>query len=68
MTPAVVGDHIERVRLNPDGRLDLANVQPMCREHHNGAKQFEERRGYSPQVASDGWPVDPRHPANRGRV
>lgn len=28
-------------------------------------EQTDEERGYSREVGVDGWPVDPRHPANR---
>jgi hypothetical protein len=34
--------------------------------HHNSAKRFEEIRGYTKEIGVDGWPLDPKHPANRG--
>lgn len=46
---------------------DLSNLQVLCRPCHDGAKQSEERRGYSTAVGDDGWPLDERHPSNAGR-
>ena len=40
--------------------------QTLCPDHHDVVKQGEEGRGYSGEVSVDGWPIDPRHPANRG--
>lgn len=68
--PATVVDHVVPVRAARDRRLDPANLQSLCDFHHSAVKQREEARGYSPQSGPDGWPVDPRHPANaagRGR-
>ena len=39
--------------------------QAMCKPHHDGAKQSEDRTGYSKAIGLDGFPSDPRHPANR---
>jgi 5-methylcytosine-specific restriction protein A len=33
--PAVIADHILPARENPDGRLDMNNLQSMCRACHN---------------------------------
>jgi len=38
----------------------------LCAECHDNAANREERDGYSPELGADGWPSDPRHPANRG--
>ena len=46
---------------------DPDNWQALCKSHHDGAKQSEDRRGYSTAVGADGWPLDPRHPVNRQR-
>jgi 5-methylcytosine-specific restriction endonuclease McrA len=43
---------------------DPNNWQSLCKPCHDGAKQQEERLGYSTEVGTDGWPTDPRHPAN----
>lgn len=43
------------------------NWQALCKKHHDGEKQSEERLGYSLNVGQDGWPIDPQHPANSGK-
>ena len=64
-TEATVVDHI----VDHHGDLVLffswANWQPLCKAHHDSTKQRETIHGYSTECGSDGWPVDPRHPANR---
>jgi 5-methylcytosine-specific restriction protein A len=44
---------------NPD------NLWALCKEHHDSAKQSEERLGFSTAVGPDGYPIDARHPSNR---
>lgn len=62
---AAVADH--RTAHKGDAALfwDAANVQTLCKPCHDGAKQSEEARGYSTEIGADGFPIDPRHPANR---
>jgi 5-methylcytosine-specific restriction protein A len=61
---ATVADHIEPHRgdhtLFYEGEL-----QSLCTTCHDSAKQREERGGYSSACDQDGYPLDPRHPANR---
>ena len=45
--------------------FDPTNVESTCKPCHDGPIQAEERKGYSGAVDADGWPSDPRHPANR---
>lgn len=45
--------------------LDPANLQTLCPDHHDMVKRREELQGFSSSVDADGWPTDPRHPANR---
>jgi 5-methylcytosine-specific restriction enzyme A len=60
---AQVADHI--VPHRGDSQLFwLGDLQSLCWSHHSGSKQVEERRGYRDEIGSDGWPTDPRHPAN----
>lgn len=65
IVPASVVDHIKPHR--EDRRLFWAqwNWQPLCKDHHDAAKQREDHRGYSGAAGVDGWPVDARHPSNR---
>jgi len=61
---AKVADHI--VAHNGDQQLFFyGELQSLCVTHHNSRKQQIERIGYSKEVGLDGWPVDPKHPANR---
>ncbi len=43
---------------------DPANLQLLCGSCHSGQKQRSEKSGYSTAVGLDGFPTDPRHPAN----
>ena len=65
ITAASEVDHI--VPHRGEGKLfwDQKNWQPLCTGCHSSHKQREEQRGYSSAVGPDGWPADPRHPANR---
>lgn len=63
-TPATVVDHIRPHRGNLQLFLDPANLQSMCKPHHDCTKRFEERHGMSPGCDVDGNPLDPRHPWN----
>ena len=66
VTEACVVDHIVPHRGDSKRFWDPSNWQPLCAPCHNRHKQREERRGYDIRVGLDGWPVDPRHPTNRG--
>jgi 5-methylcytosine-specific restriction protein A len=44
---------------------DPDNLESACPPHHDGEIQSEEALGYSKAIGADGWPSDPRHPANR---
>ena len=68
--PAEVADHIVPV-FDAKGaasyeRFRLGALQSLCRDHHDRVKRHVERRGYNNTVGVDGWPTDPRHPANAG--
>lgn len=65
VVPATVADHVVPHRGNPD-LFWSGELQSLCASHHNGLKQAQERRGYSIEIGSDGWPIDPRHPSNCG--
>lgn len=44
--PAREVDHIVPRSVAPERRLDPTNLQSLCKSHHSGAKQREERRTY----------------------
>jgi 5-methylcytosine-specific restriction protein A len=65
LTPATVCDHVD-----PNTKLTAffdGPFQSLCKPHHDSGKQREERSGFSGEADDDGWPTDPRHPANRRR-
>lgn len=68
LTPATVVDHITPHKGDLTLAYDPDNLQPLCKLHHDSAKQSEERRGYSRAVDEKGYPIDPRHPCNSGRI
>ena len=65
VTSATVVDHIVPRAVAPDRAFDGANLQSLCKRHHDARKQQQESRGYHSEVDADGYPVDPAHPANR---
>lgn len=42
-----------------------SNLQALCKACHDGPKRAAELRGWHDAADSSGWPIDPRHPANR---
>ena len=62
---ASVVDHIIPHRGDADLGWDEENWQALCGPCHNSHKQREEKGGYSDDLGADGWPTDPKHPANR---
>ena len=64
-TPASpVCDHITPHRGDALLFHDAENLQTLCKACHDGDKRLTELRGYSARRNADGWPLDPRHPAN----
>ena len=63
---AVIADHVKPHR--GDWNLFwLGELQSLCRHCHESGKKFEEQRGFRSDIGEDGWPTDPRHPANKVR-
>jgi len=54
------------LRITPVSALPMHKFadEPIC---HDRSKRAEEGKGYLADVGMDGWPIDPNHPANRGR-
>ena len=65
VTAANVVDHVTPHKGDRVMFFDASNLQSLCAPHHDGAKQQQERLGYSTQVGLDGFPIDPMHPSNR---
>lgn len=55
-------DHVKPHRRNWKLFWNRRNWQPLCAPCHNGPKQSAEKLGYSPEIGSDGLPIDNRHP------
>jgi 5-methylcytosine-specific restriction endonuclease McrA len=62
---ATIVDHIVPHKGNWQLFTAYDNTQSLCVECHNRHKQAEELHGYSTALGADGWPLDPRHPANK---
>lgn len=66
ITAATVCDHIEPHKGDVE-KFFAGPFQSLCKPHHDGEKQSDERLGYSKEIGMDGWPVDDLHPVNRKR-
>ena len=64
VVPASVADHI-RPHHGDAGKFWFGALQSLCTSCHSMTKQQAEARGFSNEIDDTGWPVDPRHPANR---
>jgi hypothetical protein len=64
VTVATVVDHEPPHRGEWNAFL-LGPVQSLCKPCHDQGKRQADLRGYMPDIDDDGWPTDPRHPANR---
>src|SRR4029079_16234199 len=65
---ASVADHVVPHRGDAALFWDASNLQSLCMSCHSSDKAHIELHGYSTTVGSDGWPVDPKHYANTGRI
>ena len=66
ITVATIVDHV--IPHKGDSVLfnDMRNWQPLCKAHHDRAKQRVDVHGFSTEVdASTGLYRDPKHPSNR---
>lgn len=63
--PADIVDHVVPHRGDEEAFF-AGPFQSLCKTCHDAVKQGEERRGFRREVGLDGWPTDPRHPANGG--
>jgi 5-methylcytosine-specific restriction enzyme A len=66
VVPATIADHIDPHKGDWNAFLS-SPLQSLCFDCHNSRKKADENRGYSRELGTDGWPVDPKHPANRPR-
>lgn len=66
-TPSTVADHIEPHKNDLKLFYDRENLQGVCASCHSGIKRVSEHVGYSQACDADGFPTDPKHPANKAR-
>jgi 5-methylcytosine-specific restriction enzyme A len=66
VVPATIADHCVPHRGDWNA-FWLGELQSLCGPCHNRAKRYEENRGFRPDIGLDGYPLDPRHPANQLR-
>jgi len=65
VTPATVADHVKPHRGDWNS-FRLGALQSLCSACHNAYKRRLDLDGYqSDLIDQDGWPIDPRHPANK---
>lgn len=64
-TPATVCDHVIPHR-GDEVRFWNGPFQALCASCHNRSKKLIEGRGYATAIGRDGWPIDERHPVNKG--
>lgn len=67
---AQIVDHVIAPKGNRRLFFDRENTQSLCKHCHDKHKQREESVGYSDAIEGqsaelEGWPSDPRHPANK---
>ena len=61
LTPATVVDHIEPHRGDERAFFLAANLQSLCKQHHDSAKQRFEKSGIKVGGDVRGIPHDPKH-------
>jgi hypothetical protein len=65
VTIACIADHIEPHHGDWNS-FWLGRLQSLCKDCHDSNKRLVQERGYDPKaIGQDGWPTDPRHPANK---
>jgi hypothetical protein len=63
VTPAEVADH--DIPHHGDYRLFwFGTLTSLCKACHDSRKRRLERSGFLSEIGVDGWPTDPKHPAN----
>jgi 5-methylcytosine-specific restriction protein A len=63
-TAASQVDHITPCLDDPALQRDPNNLRSLCAPCH-APLRHAYARGYGTAIGLDGWPIDPRHPANR---
>lgn len=64
ITPATICDHDDHVGKKDPARFFDGPFASLCKTHHDGAKQRQEKRGQVIGCDESGQPLDPQHPWN----
>lgn len=67
ITPATVCNHADPESKKTEATFYAGPFTSLCPPCHDAGEQKAEGAGYSAEAGADGWPTDPRHPANRSR-
>jgi len=62
-TPTTAADHVVSHRGDWNAFI-VGELQSLCEPCPNRGKRLLDERGYTNDIDDDGWPTDPRHPAN----
>lgn len=65
-TAATIADHVTSHEGDWNAFI-TGELQSLCEPCHNSRKRLLDVDGYSSNIGADGWPTDPRHPANAKR-
>jgi 5-methylcytosine-specific restriction endonuclease McrA len=65
VTPATIADHVEPHKGDVI-KFWFGALQSLCKQCHDSPKRNVELHGYHDAIGDDGWPLDPKHPSNRG--
>ena len=65
--PATIVHHKIEHKGDPVLFWDESNLESVCPSCHSGHIRVSEHVGYSQACDADGFPIDPRHPANKVR-
>jgi 5-methylcytosine-specific restriction protein A len=66
VTTACIVDHVIPHKGDVELFFDDTNLQSLCKPHHDGAKQAQERNGYERGNDITGQPLDRNHHWNEG--
>lgn len=66
-TAANTVDHIKPHKGDPVLFWDWDNLQSLCAPCHDSIKRQQERHGFSQAADQNGFPIDEKHPWNRGK-
>src|SRR5215469_3487641 len=65
VTPATIADHVEPHKGDVI-KFWFGALQSLCKQCHDSPKRNVELHRYHDMIGDDGWPLDPKHPSNRG--